>query len=810
MLWMGAAWMCARSELARRRGQVAVLALVIAIAGTVVCAAFAGARRTATSFDRFSVATRAYDVLVFFREVGPSTLSDVRAIPGVEAAALVEAPAVQLANGAFLAAGAPTDDIVLRDIARTRIVAGRDTVEGASDEIVLGESLADQNGIEVGDTIELVTYTPAQIQTLDAEVGTPIPEPEGPRVQMRVVGISRSPVDLSQQGEAGGILVLPRGFVERYGAEIGKYIDVVLVRLSEASTDVSGFVGELRGIVRDDPAAVIDEIEPTSVSTSGVRESIEVLAMGLTVFAVIAAFSGIVVVGLSVARVIALSAEARETWTALGLTRVQRSITLALPPVVAVVVGAAIAVVGAWLASPLTPMGLARRAEPSPGLRFDALVLGAGSAAIAVVLVALVLAIAWRHADPVDVVAVRRPSALARALEHVSRAPPIRIGVQAAVDRRRGSSAIPTRSALVAVTVAVIGIVAVSTFGPSLDRLATTPVLFGASWDVAVNDNRAVRPEPGRPCSGLVSTRVARQPGVDAVGSICDLTVEVDGRPVNALGFAAMRGTIAPTVLEGRTPRTTTEIGLGTETLATIEKRIGDRVRVQGPGGTAQYRIVARVVMPSLGDARAVADGAILTGAGLDRVDDPAAELSHAWVVATTSDDADPREVERRLAELPDLGEPGVSGIEAPRVPLEVRRLRQIDRLPHFLAGFLALLGAAAIGYALATSVRRRRGELAVLRTLGFTRRQLVATIGWQATTVACTGIVLGVPLGIIGGRLVWQAITDRAGVAFSPEVSILFVVGAALAALLFANTAALVAGRAATQVSPADGLRVE
>ena len=65
---------------------------------------------------------------------------------------------------------------------------------------------------------------------------------------------------------------------------------------------------------------------------------------------------------------------------------------------------------------------------------------------------------------------------------------------------------------------------------------------------------------------------------------------------------------------------------------------------MQGPGGTAQFRIVARAVLPSLGDAQAVADGAILTGAGLDRVDEPSAELSHAWVVATIADHADPRQ----------------------------------------------------------------------------------------------------------------------------------------------------------------------
>jgi ABC-type antimicrobial peptide transport system permease subunit len=191
-------------------------------------------------------------------------------------------------------------------------------------------------------------------------------------------------------------------------------------------------------------------------------------------------------------------------------------------------------------------------------------------------------------------------------------------------------------------------------------------------------------------------------------------------------------------------------------------------------------------------------------------MDNPVSQLSHAWVVATIADRADARLVERQLLRLPDVGDPETSGIETPRVPLEVRRLQQVDDLPYFLAGFLALLGAAAIGYALVTSIRRRQREFAVLTTLGFTRGQTAASIAWQATTVACVGIALGIPGGIIVGRLIWNAVSDNTGVAFSSEVSVLFLLAAAVAALAFANVAASLAGRAAARVSPATILRTQ
>jgi hypothetical protein len=807
---MGAAWMCGRSGLAQRWAQVLVMVLVVGITGAVVLAATAGARRTASSFDRFATSTRAYDVLVFFRDRAPSTVADIRDLPGVEAAALVEAPALQLHDGAFIAAGAPTDDVVFRDIARTRIVEGRDVAPGAPEEIVIGEPLARRQGLEVGDQLVLDTYTPEQIEALIGEVGSAIPEPAGPRIRMNVVGISRSPVDLSQQGEAGGILLLPRAFSEKYGDRIGSYIEVVLIRLHDGPPAVPGFVRELRRSVGSDPGTVIDEVEPTAVSTSGVRESIDVLTIGLAVFAAIAAICALVLVGFVIARVVAATSDSRDTWRALGLTRAQRAVALALPSLGAAVVGAALALLGAWLASVLMPMGLARRAEPDPGLHFDGLVLVGGGVVVVALFWALALVLAWRAAGPPGVQVSARTSAVGRVVDTLNLSPPVGVGLRAALGPRRGRRAVPVRSTLAAATVAVLGFVAVSVLGTSLDRLATAPALFGVGWDVAVDDTRPERPEQGRPCSGLLGTRVADQPGVDAVAGVCNLYVEVEGHPINALGYMPMRGSIEPTVLEGRAPRSADEIALGSTTLDTVGRRIGDHVRVEGPGGSARVRVVGRVVLPSLGDSSAVADGAVLTGDGLDQVDDPLAELSHAWVVATIADGADERAVVDELARLPDVGDPETSGVETPRLPLEVRRLQQVDDLPLFLATFLALLGAAAIGYTLAASIQRRQGELAVLKTLGFTRRQLAAAVGWQATAVACVGIAVGVPVGIVVGRLVWRAVADNTGVAFSPEASVGLILGTALAALIFANAAAVFAGRRASRVSPATALRTE
>ena len=64
------------------------------------------------------------------------------------------------------------------------------------------------------------------------------------------------------------------------------------------------------------------------------------------------------------------------------------------------------------------------------------------------------------------------------------------------------------------------------------------------------------------------------------------------------------------------------------------------------------------------------------------------------------------------------------------------------------------------------TSVRRRRRELALLKTLGMTRRQLRAIVAWQTTLTLLIALVVGVPLGVAAGRWAWRGFAGSLGVA--------------------------------------------
>lgn len=126
------------------------------------------------------------------------------------------------------------------------------------------------------------------------------------------------------------------------------------------------------------------------------------------------------------------------------------------------------------------------------------------------------------------------------------------------------------------------------------------------------------------------------------------------------------------------------------------------------------------------------------------------------------------------------------------------------------LVGGLAIGSVASLWLTLAASVRRRRADLALLKTLGFTRRQLAATVAWQSTVTVAAGAAVGVPLGIALGRYLWDLFAGRISVIPEPSVPVLTVTLVVIGALVAANLVAAVPGRSAARVPAAALLRAE
>jgi ABC-type antimicrobial peptide transport system permease subunit len=124
------------------------------------------------------------------------------------------------------------------------------------------------------------------------------------------------------------------------------------------------------------------------------------------------------------------------------------------------------------------------------------------------------------------------------------------------------------------------------------------------------------------------------------------------------------------------------------------------------------------------------------------------------------------------------------------------------------MALLLALAGAATLSHTLLTSIRRRRRDLAILKTLGFGRRQVTAAIAWQATTMATLALLIGIPVGIAAGRLVWTVFASALGVVPEPVVALGAVLLLVPAVLIVGILIAVVPARSASRTRPVVMLR--
>jgi ABC-type antimicrobial peptide transport system permease subunit len=145
-----------------------------------------------------------------------------------------------------------------------------------------------------------------------------------------------------------------------------------------------------------------------------------------------------------------------------------------------------------------------------------------------------------------------------------------------------------------------------------------------------------------------------------------------------------------------------------------------------------------------------------------------------------------------------------------PEAPGLILQLNRMGSLALALVVFLAGLGSVGLLHFLAASVRNRQREFGALRALGLIRTQVLGAVTWQAAAVSTIGVAIGVPTGIILGRMAWRAAVSRLGMIDEPAVSLWAV--AAVGAAVALGTVVLAAGPGwiATRRTPATQLRSE
>ncbi|MDQ3146624.1 MAG: hypothetical protein M3R01_06765, partial [Actinomycetota bacterium] len=459
------------------------------------------------------------------------------------------------------------------------------------------------------------------------------------------------------------------------------------------------------------------------------------------------------------------------------------------------------AVAVAIAASPLMPVGLARRAEPDLGLSVDGAVLGTGLVAAVVLVTGLALLVAWPTSRSATVAdgsrpsGGGRPSVLTRFLTSSGVPPAATMGTRMALEPGRGRTAVPVRSALFGIVTGVVGLVAVIVFAASLSGLLERSERYGFPWDAHLPDfDGSIIDEYG--------ADLTVDPDVRDLGTVTSGLARAGNEDLPVYAFEAVKGSVSPTLLEGRLATRADEVVLGSATFRDLEAEVGGTVEISGPQGPVGLEVVGRAAFPVLDERGAVARGAALTSEGVEPLLPP--ESISLDVLVTWSEGVDQEAANRELEERT-----GAQVIPA-AVPADVSNLERVEALPRALAAFLAILAVLALAHTLLTAVRRRRRDLAVLRTFGFVRTQVSATVAWQAATSATLGLLVGIPLGVAAGRTAWGLVANGIGVVDAPGAPLLALTLVGLAALAIALLVAARPAREAMRIRPAVVLRTE
>ena len=105
--------------------------------------------------------------------------------------------------------------------------------------------------------------------------------------------------------------------------------------------------------------------------------------------------------------------------------------------------------------------------------------------------------------------------------------------------------------------------------------------------------------------------------------------------------------------------------------------------------------------------------------------------------------------------------------------PSDIQDYTGVRDTPLVLGAILGMLAVGTLSHALLAGVRRRYRDLALLKTLGLVRSQLLRVVCWQATTLATAALLAGVPLGVLAGRWAWLVFARSAGVASQADVPV-------------------------------------
>ncbi len=780
---MTAVRMWARAELRARWKAWALLGLLAGATFGLSAAAVAGARRTQDSIPAFVAASHIPSAAILAND--PSFGADQRRAVGALPEVTRGYPFL-VAFGTAVVSPQGLDSTILPITPRgTRFFVGP-LVEGraprGSDEVVVNEVARHKLHLGVGSTM-VVGQSAESLGTIPPELLPELPSLEFTQ-RMRVVGVSKATSSDPDWTPSDA-------FYKKYRAVLPGFVNM-FVDLHHGDADLATLRADVDRIAG----------HPVNVESSndlfGIRKAKSVTDIetdGLLLFALAALVGGGVLVGQALVRTVTAGAADLPTWRAIGADRRIAIRAMVAPAFLTAVVGAVTTVIVAVALSSRFPIGTARQYDLGLGTHADWPVLAVAVLAIVVAVVATAALTAWwrvtRRQPAYD-----EPSTAGRWAAQLGWSPALVMGSRLAVEPGRGRRAVPVRSALVGAIVGVLGVVACFTFRAGIEDARSTPQRSGVVWDFELAAGGGTIPAD-------TLDAIARNHEVAAaVEAGWHRAVPVNGTSVPVFGTSVVKRTLPFVLIEGRRPARADEIAFAPTTMKELQLSVGDRVRV---GDTSSVRVVGEVLLPATSHTDYDASG-WMTKPGLERAIGTGDDGGEDYLLVRWAPGTDVQAATRRLVKLggPDLfSQPAV-------IPSAILDLGKLTDLPLVLGVFFALLACATVAHALVTTARRRRHDFAVLRSIGFTRRQSRIAIAWQATMLTVIGVLIGVPLGIAVGRITWRWLADDYPIVYVPPLALAAILLVVPAALLLANALAAGPARSVAKIRPAEALRVE